>query len=138
MSNLHTGKIALITGTSSGIGLSSAVQLAQQGFTVVATMRDTTKAGPLEALAREAGVSIDLRPLDVQDDASVTKCVHEVIQNYGKIDLLVNNAGAGFLGTMEQTSEQDLRRTMEINFLASGASHRLFFLICVRLIPVGF
>ncbi len=111
-----TGKIALVTGTSSGIGLSTAVQLAQHGFTVIATMRDTTKADSLEAQAREAGVSIDVRQLDVQDDASVTKCVQEVLQTYGRIDLLLNNAGAGFLGTMEQTLMQDLQRTMEVNF----------------------
>ncbi len=111
-----TGKIALVTGTSSGIGLSTAVQLAQHGFTVIATMRDTNKATQLEAQARETGINIDVRQLDVQDDASVRNCVQEVLQKYGHIDLLVNNAGAGFLGTMEQTSPQDLQRTMEINF----------------------
>ena len=109
-------KIALITGTSSGIGLSTAVQLGQQGFTIIATMRDTTKAGPLEAQAQAAGVTIDIRKLDVQDDASVAECVQGVIQTYGRIDLLVNNAGAGYLGTLEQTSMQDLRHTMETNF----------------------
>lgn len=111
-----TAKIALVTGTSSGIGRSTAVQLAQHGFTVIATMRDTTKATSLEAQARETGVSIAVRQLDVQDDASVARCVQEVLQTYGRIDLLVNNAGAGYLGTMEQTSMQDLQRTMEVNF----------------------
>lgn len=109
-------KIALVTGTSSGIGLSTAVQLAQHGFTVIATMRDTRKAGSLEAQARLSGVSIDVRKLDVEDATSVTTCVQEVIQTYGRIDLLVNNAGAGYLGTMEQTSMKDLQHTMEINF----------------------
>jgi NAD(P)-dependent dehydrogenase (short-subunit alcohol dehydrogenase family) len=116
MSTSHTGNIALVTGTSSGIGFSTAVQLAQHGFTVIATMRNMTKAGPLEAQAREAGVNIDIRQLDVQDEASVTNCVQEVIQTYGRIDLLVNNAGAGYLGTLEQTSMQDLRSTMNLNF----------------------
>lgn len=116
MSTSSTGKIALVTGTSSGIGLSTAVLLAQSGFTVIATMRDTTKAGPLQAQAREAGVNIDVRTLDVQDNASISACVQDVLQVYGHIDLLVNNAGAGYLGTLEQTSEQDLRRTMEVNF----------------------
>lgn len=116
MSISSTAKIALVTGTSSGIGLSTAVLLAQHGFTVIATMRDTTKATSLETQAREASVTIEVRQLDVQDDASVTKCVQEVLQTYGRIDLLVNNAGAGYLGTMEQTSMQDLQRTMEVNF----------------------
>ncbi|GCE07234.1 SDR family oxidoreductase [Dictyobacter aurantiacus] len=109
-------KIALVTGTSSGIGLSTAVRLAQHGYTVVATMRDPRKSHELEEQARQASVSLDVRPLDVEDATSITACVQEIIQTYGHIDLLVNNAGAGFLGTMEQTSEQDLRRTMEINF----------------------
>ncbi|GCE16792.1 SDR family oxidoreductase [Dictyobacter kobayashii] len=116
MSTQPSGKIALVTGTSSGIGLSTAVLLAQQGVTVVATMRDTAKATQLETKAREAGGSIDVRQLDVQDDASISRCVHEVIQTYGRIDLLVNNAGAGYLGTLEQTSMQDLQRTMDVNF----------------------
>lgn len=109
-------KVVFITGTSSGIGLSTAVQFAQHGFRVIATMRDTTKAGPLQARAREAGVSIDIRKLDVQDDTSVASCVQEVMQHYGRIDLLVNNAGAGYLGTMEQTPMHDLQQTMEVNF----------------------
>ncbi|MBA2392574.1 MAG: SDR family oxidoreductase [Ktedonobacteraceae bacterium] len=116
MSTSSQSKIALVTGTSSGIGLSTAVQLAQHGFTVVATMRDTKKAGPLGEQARAAGVTIDVRELDVQDDASVMRCVQGVLQTYGRIDLLVNNAGAGYLGTMEQTAIQDLQRTMEVNF----------------------
>ena len=109
-------KVALVTGTSSGIGLSTAVLLARRGFKVIATMRDTNKATSLEAQAHETGVSIDVRQLDVQDDASVTRCVQEVLQRYGRIDLLVNNAGAGYLGTMEQTSMENLQRTMETNF----------------------
>jgi NAD(P)-dependent dehydrogenase (short-subunit alcohol dehydrogenase family) len=116
MSTSQPRKIALVTGTSSGIGLSTAVQLAQHGFTVIATMRDIEKAGPLQARAQEVGVEIDLQRLEVQDNASVANCVQYVLQKYGHIDLLVNNAGAGFRGTMEQTSLPELRRTMEVNF----------------------
>ncbi|HMA37847.1 MAG TPA: SDR family oxidoreductase [Chloroflexia bacterium] len=116
MSITPAPKIALVTGSSSGIGLSTAVQLAQAGFTVVATMRDLAKAGPLEARARDADVTLAVRPLAVQDDASVTACVQDVLQAYGRIDLLVNNAGAGYLGTLEQIPLADLRRTMEVNF----------------------
>lgn len=116
MSDSFSGKIALVTGTSSGIGLSTAVLLAQSGFTVIATMRDTAKASRLQARIREAGVNVEIGRLDVQDDASVEECVREAIKTHGRIDLLVNNAGAGYLGSLEQTSPQDLRRTMEVNF----------------------
>lgn len=116
MDTTFSEKIALVTGTSSGVGLSTAIQLAQSGFTVIATMRDTSKAGALQARAQEAGVHIEVRQLDVQQDASVTNCVQEVSKIHGRIDVLVNNAGAGYLGSLEQTSAEDLRRTMETNF----------------------
>ena len=80
MSHSVLGKTAMITGTSSGIGLSTAVLLAQSGFKVIATMRDTKKASPLEQRAKEAGVVIDVCQLDVQDDASIEKCVQDVIK----------------------------------------------------------
>ncbi len=108
--------IALITGTSSGIGLSSAVLLAQGGFTVVATLRDMAKAAPLEAKADAAGVKVEIRKLDVQDDSSVKDCVRDVLSAHGRIDVLVNNAGAGYLGSLEMTPLDALRQTMDLNF----------------------
>ncbi len=107
---------ALVTGTSSGIGLSTAVLLAEAGFTVVATMRNLEKATPLRERAAAAGVALDVRTLDVQDDASIRACVDGVRDTHGGIGLLVNNAGAGLLGTLEQTSETDVRRVMDVNF----------------------
>lgn len=70
----------------------------------------------LEENARAAGVSLDIRELNVQDDASVKGCTDEVLKTYGQVDVLVNNAGAGLLGTLEQTPFADMQRTMDINF----------------------
>lgn len=109
-------QIALVTGTSSGIGLETAVALAQAGFTVVATMRNTAKSDALMSKAEAAGVSLHLRTLDVQSDASIAACMEEIFRAHGHIDVLVNNAGAGFLGSLEQTSAADLQRTMDVNF----------------------
>jgi len=108
--------IALVTGTSTGIGLSTAIHLAKSGFHVVATLRNLAKAGPLKERAQKEGVELDIRALDVESDASVEGCVREIVSTHGRIDVLVNNAGQGFLGTMEQTSQDQLRKTMEINF----------------------
>ena len=105
---------ALVTGTSSGIGLSTAVLLAEAGFNVVATMRHLEKATPLRERAAAAGVTLDVRTLDVQDDASIRACVDGVRDTHGGIGLLVNNAGAGLLGTLEQTSEADVRQVTVI------------------------
>lgn len=116
-------KVALVTGTSTGIGLSAAVKLAASGWRVVATMRDPAKATALVAAAEAAGVvdAIDVRPLDVSIPASVTACIEGVLAEHGRVDVVVNNAGAGFLGSMEQTSDADLRATMEVNFFGVWA-----------------
>lgn len=105
-------KTVLITGTSSGIGLSTAVAAARSGWRVIATMRDTAKAGALLAAAEEAGVAVEVRALDVTDPASVEAC----LAGLDRLDALVNNAGAGHVGTLEQESVEDVRAVMEVNF----------------------
>src|SRR2546428_11018445 len=92
-------RIALVTGTSSGIGLSTAVSLARNDFTVVATMRNLGKAAALQACAQADGVALDVRQLDVQDEHSVYACVPDLPGDHGLIDVLVNKPGAGFLST---------------------------------------
>ncbi len=104
--------VTLVTGTSSGIGLATAVRLAGAGYAVVATMRDLARRDALDA----ARADLDVRPLDVQDPASIAACVAGVVADYGRIDVLVNNAGAGYLGALEQTPDDALTRTMDVNF----------------------
>ena len=79
-------------------------------------MRNPAKAEALKAEAAAAGVELDVRALDVQDAASITACVNGVLGDYGRIDLLVNNAGSGFLGTMEETTFEQLTQVMDVNF----------------------
>jgi len=109
---MNDTKTVLITGTSSGIGLATAVAAARGGWHTVATMRDTSKAGALLAAAAEAGVDLDVRALDVTDPASVDAC----LAGLDRLDALVNNAGAGHLGTLERESVDDVRAVMEVNF----------------------
>ena len=108
--------VVLITGASSGVGLATAVAFAKAGFTTVATMRDVGKRGALDDAARNAGVSVTVESLDVQSHDSIAACLAKVAADHGRIDVLVNNAGAGFLASIEQTSEEDLRWVMEVNF----------------------
>ncbi len=119
--------IALVTGTSTGIGLSAAIHLAQAGFHVVATLRNLDKAEPLRARAAAERLSLEVRELDVQSDASVHACVEGVLKDHGRIDVLVNNAGAGFLGSMEQTSSEALQRTLDVNFVGVWRVTRAVF-----------
>ncbi|KUN07739.1 short-chain dehydrogenase [Streptomyces yokosukanensis] len=111
-------KTVVITGTSSGIGLAAAVAAARAGWQVVATMRDLGKAEPLRKAAADAGVGerVRVKRLDVVDPESIAACLAEVIAEYGRLDAVVNNAGAGQVGTIEQGTVDDVRAAMEVNF----------------------
>jgi NAD(P)-dependent dehydrogenase (short-subunit alcohol dehydrogenase family) len=106
----------LVTGSSSGIGLATAVAFARAGYNVVASMREPARAEPLLEASRAAGVEVDVVQLDVTDDESVARCLADLTQRYGRLDVLVNNAGTGFAGTLEELSPDDVRASMEVNF----------------------
>ncbi|MBO9626382.1 MAG: SDR family NAD(P)-dependent oxidoreductase [Microbacterium sp.] len=110
--------VALITGTSSGMGLHAAVHLARSGLHVVATMRDVTRADALRAAAAEAGVEVEVRALDVVDHAAAADLVAALEAEHGGIDVLVNNAGRGSVSTAEQLSMEQVRDQLEVNYLA--------------------
>jgi NAD(P)-dependent dehydrogenase (short-subunit alcohol dehydrogenase family) len=113
---MNKQRVALVTGTSTGIGLSTAIALSRGGFRVVATMRDLSKADALRQRAATERCEIDLQRLDVQDEESIRSCVAATVKEYGRLDVLVNNAGAGFLGSTEQVPMAALERTIDINF----------------------
>ncbi|MFD9452222.1 SDR family NAD(P)-dependent oxidoreductase [Streptomyces sp. NPDC059985] len=106
----------LITGTSSGIGLAAAIAAARAGWRTIATLRDTGRADALRQAAAEAGVEVDIRQLDVVDERSVAAAVDGVIADHGRLDAVVNNAGAGHVGTLELETVADVREVMEVNF----------------------
>jgi len=110
-------KIALVTGTSTGVGLHLSVLLAKAGYTTYATMRDLDKKGALVELAADSGVEVRLKQLDVQSSASVQGCVDEIIAEAGGIDLLINNAGAGFVRTTEQATEEEIDWVTDVNYM---------------------
>lgn len=105
-------KVAVITGCSSGVGLATAVELAKAGYTVVATMRNLAKREALDAAAQAAGVALelwglDVRVLDVESDESVKTCFDGIHKDFGRVDLLINNAGHGYVRPLEQTPVAD-------------------------------
>jgi len=115
----------LVTGTSSGIGLATAVTAARAGFTTVATMRDPDRSGPLREAAENADVRLDVRRLDVTDAESVTACLDGVARTYGRLDAVVNNAGiSNFDPTMEMSTMDALRANLEVNFFGVVAVSR--------------
>ncbi|MEU9190785.1 oxidoreductase [Streptomyces sp. NPDC048484] len=99
--------VALVTGASSGIGKETALALVAAGFDVVGTGRDTSRVTPL------GGVTF--LDLDVVGDASATAAVQEVSERFGRIDVLVNNAGVGSTGAAEETSVEQARSVFDTN-----------------------
>ena len=102
-------RVAIITGASSGIGESAALQLNQHGFKVYGVARRIDKMKDLE----KKGIST--HQLDITDEQSVQRCVDDIIKEEGRIDVLVNNAGYGSYGAVEDVSMDEARRQFEVN-----------------------
>lgn len=112
--------IAIVTGTSTGIGQSAAIALARAGFVVYAGMRNLDKSEPLKAVAADEKVRILPIRLDVDDDASVDEAIAGVLKAEGRVDLLVNNAGLGGVShAVEEVSLAEFREVMETNFFGA-------------------
>ena len=99
--------VALVTGASSGIGKAAALALVKAGFEVIGTSRDTSRATPPQG--------VTFLELDVADDASAATVVKQVIQRFGQIDVLVNNAGVGSVGAAEEGSITQAQEVFDIN-----------------------
>lgn len=110
-------KSILITGTSSGLGICLAVQAAKAGHDVFATMRNLTKRDALDKAAEQAGVKLTVLQLDVQGMPSIETAVAQVIEQSGQVDVLINNAGAGYVRSTEQATEEDIQWVMDVNFM---------------------
>jgi len=111
-------KIALVTGSSSGIGLETSLALAKDGYRTFASMRDTGKAIELQEAAKKANLSIDVIELDVDKEDSIISAVKKVMLEAGRIDVLVNNAGYGQFGCTEDVPIEDFRKQFETNFFS--------------------
>ncbi len=109
------GATAVITGAGGGIGLATTEALAAAGWHVVATARHPESAPRLQEITGRVP-DVELRTLDVTSDESVTACIEAVLADRGGIDLLINNAGAGHRGTLEQLALADLDSAMQLNF----------------------
>jgi NAD(P)-dependent dehydrogenase (short-subunit alcohol dehydrogenase family) len=108
--------IALVTGTSSGIGLATAVTLARGGHKVIATMRNVDGGDELRKIILAERLPVTVAALNVDDDGSVRDAVDRVLVENGRIDVLVNNAGVGGRGSVEEVSMETFRQVMETNF----------------------
>src|SRR5437667_6934329 len=108
-------KVAIVTGSATGIGYETAVHLAKNGFRTYASMRNLQKANGITEMAKTENLPLSLIQLDVTDDISVTKAIDTVMNESGRIDVLVNNAGYGLVGSVEDMSIQEMKAQYETN-----------------------
>ena len=119
------GRVVITTGTTSGIGLATAVELARRGWVSVATYRSERKLATLEQAADRAGVTVHPVRLDVTDAKECEKAVLNVVERHGALHALVNNAGYGLTGAVEDTSDEEARQLLETMVLAPARLCRL-------------
>ncbi|GGK24540.1 short-chain dehydrogenase/reductase [Yeosuana aromativorans] len=109
-------KTVLITGTSKGIGLETALAFGRAGYKVFATMRNPSKASDFKQKIINESLDITISEMDVDSDVSVKKCIDSIIDKHGKVDVLVNNAGIERHGSIEELSMEDFKSIMETNY----------------------
>ena len=112
-------QVAVVTGANSGIGRATALHLAQQGYRVFGTVRSLDKAGKLQARANELGISVELIEMDVADDASVQRGFADIFLATDRVDVLVNNAGIGGNGVVEESTSQMYHDAFNVNVVGA-------------------
>lgn len=108
-------KVAVVTGSSSGIGFATSLLLARNGFHTYATMRNLDKSKSILDIAKKEKLPLEVIRLDVDDDKSVKDAVNKIVAEKKRIDVLVNNAGYGLVGCVEELSIDEVKAIFETN-----------------------
>lgn len=111
--------IAVVTGSSTGIGFETSLLLARNGFYTYATMRDRLKADKIEKIANKENLPLEVLSMDVDNDDSVRNAIHKIIDEKKKIDIFVNNAGYGLFGALEDISIEEIKKQFETNLFGA-------------------
>ena len=109
-------KVALVTGSSSGIGFETALALARENYFTYASMRNTSKAGKIQEIAKKENLNLKVIELDVDKEDSIKSAVKKIQEQKGRIDVLVNNAGYGLFGCIEDITMDELKAQFQTNF----------------------
>ena len=111
-------KVAVVTGSSSGIGFETSLALSREGYFTYATMRNMKKADAIKKIAKDEGLDLKVIELDVDNEKSVENAIKIIIDEKQRIDVLINNAGWGIWGTAEDVSIEEFREQFETNFFS--------------------
>ena len=112
---MSANQVAIVTGSSSGIGMDTAVTLARNGFLTYATVRNMEKSSIIKTAAEKEKLPIKVVHLDVTDDQSVNNAIRTIDSEDGRIDVLINNAGYGLVGAFEDLSIDEIKNQYETN-----------------------
>ena len=108
-------RVAVVTGTSSGIGQETSLTLARNGFLTYATMRNLNKKENIKSVAEKENLPVKIMMLDVADDRSVNNTIQSITNETSRIDVLVNNAGYGLMGAFEDLLMEEIKAQFETN-----------------------
>jgi NAD(P)-dependent dehydrogenase (short-subunit alcohol dehydrogenase family) len=114
-------KVAVVTGSSSGMGFETSLALARNGFYTYATMRKLEGEGTKQItdIAKNENLPLEIIQLDVNNDKSVADAIDRIVGEKDRIDVVVNNAGYGFTGALEETSMDEIKSQFETNFFGA-------------------
>lgn len=112
-------KTVLVTGCSSGIGYATCLVFARNNFATYGTVRDLSKAEKIEEITNREKLPLKIIRLDVNDDESIRTAIQRIISDSGRIDILINNAGYGMFGPIEEISVEDIKEQFETNFFGT-------------------
>jgi short-subunit dehydrogenase len=117
---LNMTKIAVVTGSSSGIGYETSLLLARNQYTTYASMRNLKKSDELLKIASKENIPLKVIQLDVNDDKSVSNTIDSIVKENGMIDVLVNNAGFDLFGSLEELTIEEIKGQFETNFFGAA------------------
>ena len=114
-SSSSNNKVAVVTGSSTGIGYETSLTLARNGFLTYATMRNLNKSENIKSVATRENLPLRIKQLDVTNDVSVKNAIQTITSEAGRIDVLVNNAGYGLNGAFEDLAMDEIKAQYETN-----------------------
>ena len=123
--NSAVKKVALVTGSSSGIGFETSLALARSGFYTYAAIRNMNDSDELTKIFKEERLPLETIQIDVTNDESIKKAINRIQVEKNRIDVLVNNAGYALAGPLEETSMEEIRTQFETNFFGAIKAMRL-------------
>ncbi len=116
---MKSKRTVLVTGCSSGIGLATCHVLSRNNFMTYGTVRNLSKAKKIQDLMNRENLSLKILRLDVNDNQSIKLAIKKILNDIGRIDVLINNAGYGMFGPIEEITIQEIKKQFETNFFGA-------------------